>query len=54
MKLNASAAYFLLHTVSPFQGLTRQLCWLKLSARKTNETSHLVYIGKAGWRREMR
>lgn len=41
MKLNASAAYFRLHTVSLFQRWTRQLTWLKFSARKMNEVSHL-------------
>jgi hypothetical protein len=45
MKLNASAAYFRLHTVCLFQRLTLQLSWLKFSARKMNDVSQLWFQG---------
>jgi hypothetical protein len=41
MKLNASAAYFRLHTVSPFHREMVQLTRLKFWARKMNAVSHL-------------
>lgn len=42
IKLNASAVYFRLQTVSPFQRITRQLIRLKSRAKKMNEVSHLL------------